>query len=169
MLNKLKETLKSHKNIVIVGIGNEMRGDDGAGIYIANKLLGHVQNAANNGQKIQVLIGGATPENLTGTIKKIKPSHILLIDAAEMGLKPGEISVLDPGNITGINFSTHSFSLSTFADYLKREIGAETVILGIQSKKTGLEEQMSEEVKESAYKIIIGLIPVLAQVRVDQQ
>lgn len=157
MEDKLEAWLNDGGKLAVIGIGNEMKGDDGVGINVAERL--------KKDKKCEILIGGTTPENLTGTIKKIKPSHILIIDAADMGLKPGEMKVLDPGNISGVGFSTHSFSISTFSDYLKRETGAKTAILGIQPKSIELGGGISDEVARSADAALVMLERILKKIR----
>jgi hydrogenase 3 maturation protease len=162
-LDALKEKLMGSVCVVIVGVGNEMKADDGVGILITERLRQRLRlkerlrARQRRKESICILDGGTTPENLTGTIKKIRPSHILLLDAAQMGKGPGEVAVLDPKNIEGVNFSTHSFSISDFAGYLKREIGAETVILGVQPKSVEFGADMSKEVRGTADTIINAL------------
>jgi len=151
-LSDLQNRLKGYTKLVIIGIGNEMNGDDAAGMFIAKEL----QKTINN-PKINIFLGGTTPENLTGPIKKTKPSHILIIDAADFEGEPGETKILDKDQIEGAGFSTHSFPLSVFVDYLKNETGAEVILLGIQPKRTGAQDGMSKEVKE-AVRAIINLI-----------
>ena len=152
-LTDLQNNIKGYAKLVIIGIGNEMNGDDGAGMFIAKEL-----QKTNKDPKVEIFLGGATPENLTGPIKKTKPSHILIIDAADFGAKPGEIKILDKDQIEGAGFSTHSFPLSVFVDYLKQETGAAVILLGIQTKSTKQDSGMSNEVEEAAIKIISALI-----------
>jgi len=149
MEEELKRALADFKKIAIIGVGSEIRGDDGVGLLIAEKLRAKVK-----GKKCEILIGGTTPENLSGTLRRIKPSHILLVDAASSGKKPGEISLIDPKDISGVTFSTHTFSLETLADYLKETIGAKTVILGIEPKSVKLDDKMSKEVLSAAKEAI---------------
>jgi hydrogenase maturation protease HycI len=141
----LKRELQGFTSLAIIGVGSDIRGDDNVGLYIAEKLKRDLKDA-----RCKVLLGGTTPENLSGTLKRMKPSHILLVDAASSGKKPGEISLIDPKDISGVTFSTHTFSLETLADYLKETIGAKTVILGIEPKTLKLDDKMSKEVLEAA-------------------
>lgn len=94
--------------------------------------------------------GGTTPENLSGVLRKLKPSHILFIDAAPMGKKPGTIALIDPKDIGGITFSTHSFSLGKIADYFQKETGAKIIFLGIEPKALGFGEALSPELRAAA-------------------
>jgi len=77
--DELKEFLKKKKNVVILGIGNQLRGDDFAGSLVARKLGQELKK-----NYVTVFDGGIVPENFTGMIKREDPSHIILIDAADM-------------------------------------------------------------------------------------
>ena len=142
-LSDLQNKLKGYSKLVVIGVGNEMNGDDGAGMFIANELKKTIKD-----HKVEIFLGGATPENLTGPIKKANPSHILIIDAADFGAKPGGIKILDKSRIDGAGFSTHSFPLSVFVDYLKQETGSEVILLGIQPKSLEGANLMSKELQK---------------------
>lgn len=152
-LSDLQNRINGYTKLVIIGIGNEMNGDDAAGMFIAKELQKTLKDP-----KVEIFLGGATPENLTGPIKKTSPSHILIIDAADFGAKPGEIKILDKDQIEGAGFSTHSFPLSVFVDYLKQETGAVVILLGIQPKSMKPGEEISAEVLESSKLILAALI-----------
>ena len=89
--------------VVIVGVGNVSRGDDGFGPVLINKLQGKV-NA-------DCLDAGSAPENFTGDIIKVKPDTILIVDALYLGTSPGQYKVLKKDEIARIGFSTHDISL----------------------------------------------------------
>ena len=154
----LKNKIRNCSKLVVIGVGNEMKADDGAGVYIAKQLQEKVKRP-----DIDVFIGGATPENLTGPVKKASPSHIIIVDAADFGEKPGRLKFLEKDQIEGEGFSTHSFPLSVLVDYLERETGAKVLILGIQAKNTSAANGPSLEVKKAAQ----SLIDVLSSMPVE--
>ncbi|MEM1670347.1 MAG: hydrogenase maturation protease, partial [Candidatus Methanomethylicaceae archaeon] len=78
--------LKDSKKLLFIGIGNNLRKDDGAGIRIVNILK-------RKGIK-NVLNCGPSPENYIGIIKKISPTHIIFFDAVEMGKEPGHFEII---------------------------------------------------------------------------
>ncbi len=128
---------------VLLGIGNEMNGDDGIGIYVAKKLK-------NNEWKV---INCATvPENFFYEIIRRKPKKIVMVDAADMGLKCGEIRRMRKEKIGKATFSTHSIPLSIFVSNLQKETKAEVIIIGIQPKT--MYGRISKEAKSSANKLI---------------
>ena len=84
LTTELKNRLKAAKRIAVLGVGSELRGDDVAGMLVA----GAVQKKS---KKIRVFLGATAPENLTGEIIKFKPTHLIIVDTADIKEKPGTI------------------------------------------------------------------------------
>jgi len=63
---------------------------------------------------VTVLDGGTVPENFTGLIKRENPTHIILLDAADMGKPPGYIKIIKKDEISQYNISTHAMPLFIF-------------------------------------------------------
>ncbi|MDO8734278.1 MAG: hydrogenase maturation protease, partial [Elusimicrobiota bacterium] len=81
------------KNILIVGIGNTLAGDDGAGCEAIKNLQLKIKNGVilNSFQNLNLLDCGTAPENHTKKIKDFKPETIVFIDAVEMKEPPGTV------------------------------------------------------------------------------
>lgn len=141
---ELRATLTGWSYLAIVGVGSEIRNDDGVGIAVVNRLKEVIKNP-----KVDCLIGGTVPENLTGVLRRLKPSHILLIDAASTGQPPGTITLIDPATVAGSGFSTHSLSLKEMSAYLQHEIGAKVYVLGIEPKDLNFGEELSPEGRQA--------------------
>lgn len=137
----LNETLKDGQRTVVLGVGSVLRSDDGAGMYFIERLSGLIQR-----ENLLLIAGSTAPENFTGVIKKFAPHKLFIVDAAFMGLSPGEIHVLDIVEIEGISFSTHMLPLSVMLSYLNTEIGCEIICIGIQPENTELGCEMCEKV-----------------------
>ena len=127
--------------IVIVGIGNVLKAEDGAGPLLIEKLKGKT--------KAVCIDAGSTPESYTATIARENPDTILLVDATHLGLNPGQYEVLKADDILKSGFTTHDISPAMFIDYLKKNINANIYMLGIQPENISLGEEMSESVKKS--------------------
>ena len=128
---------------IVVGIGNELRADDAAGMEVA-RLLAHRS-------AVPVILAGDVPENYVGVVRSRSPDWILLIDAVDFGSTPGATLILrmngaQPAFAPTQIPSTHCASLSLFARYLGAETGAEVWLLGIQPKSLELGCPMSVEV-----------------------
>lgn len=135
------------KNIVIMGIGSELKSDDRVGIYITESI--------SKIGDFQVIIAGPTPEHWVGYIANKGYEKILIVDAVTFGGSPGEIQVYNIHEIKKIFGLTHASSLHLFADFLSREGKLQCIkILAIQPESLELGTEITPEVKEAADKII---------------
>lgn len=120
-----------------MGIGNRLRGDDGFGPAVAEKLEGRVRAAVVN--------AGNAPENHLGVIAGHKPDVVLLVDAADFGGGPGDVVLLDVDELSTTSFSTHMPALSLMKTYLAAERDVPVVVLAAQPGSTDLGESMSDQ------------------------
>ncbi len=155
--NKLKKFLNKPKKVVLIGVGNEFRGDDYVGMEICKRLKGKIP-------KVNIIESGASPENFTGKLRRIKPSHIIIIDAADMSEQPGTIRIVDSSNIDGLAISTHRIPLSLFINYLKRNMDVSIALIGIQPKSTGFGEPLSPELEKAVEDLSKVLKKVLHEI-----
>ena len=206
--------LENCDSLLILGIGNDIRGDDGLGPYIINQLsilkdyilnnsnLNDINREINNNElenkdnefeffdnvndintgntpldkaldsyknelnvdvnesltarldKTFLINGGSVPENFTGLIKKLDPSHIILIDASLMKKEAGEINIVNKDNIVDISISTHSMSLAYLIKYLQLEKEYKILFIGIEPEIMDLSFELSDNVKESSDRLI---------------
>ena len=139
---------KKSAKITVLGVGSELRADDSAGLLIAENLIkmcGKDKCSVNT--KLQVIYGETAPENFTGEIRRFAPTHLILIDAAEMGAEPGTVKVIRKEDIKGITFSTHVLPLSVMVDYLANSFKFETIVIGIEPKDMAFGHAVSKEIK----------------------
>ena len=153
---ELEEFFKDAKKVLICGIGNDTRGDDAFGVYVVEKLKEMISN-----QKVVFLNCGEMPESYTGKIIRENPSHVVFIDAVHFEGKPGEIVLADPEGTLGEAFSTHKMPLKLLVRYLKQYTRAKFILIGAQPKQTGLFVEMSEELRESAERLVKILEKIL--------
>ena len=147
MQNLLKRSLKAKfknaERVALLGVGSELRADDAAGMLVAKKLK---EKCGNNSARFRIFFGETAPENLTGEIRKYKPDLLLIIDCANLGKKPGAISVLSSEQIAGTSFSTHTLPLNMMVQYLLDSLKCEVAIIGIQPKCLEFGKKMSPAV-----------------------
>jgi len=147
----LKAGLRSARSLAVVGIGSDLRGDDIVGLLVLRELQRAL--ARSRPKTIRLLNGGTAPENLTGDIVRFRPSHILLVDAADLGLQPGAATLIESEAAGGMSFSTHVLPLSILADYLKRALPCQIMILGIQPGPTGFSLTHSRTISLAALRL----------------
>lgn len=144
------------RRTVIIGVGNEFRGDDAAGIMVIRSIkkllaahgIGFLQPPVlekkyYETKSLFLIEGGSAPENYSGAIRLFQPEVVILIDAADMGLEQGQFSWVEWGQISGFGGSTHTSSLSLFAEFLRRECQCVVFILGIQLSQFNLYKPLS--------------------------
>lgn len=154
-MKTLKDIIQG--KLLVVGIGNTLRRDDGAGCEVVNRY--RREYGAGN-PRIRTLDAGTAPENFVREIMSPPPETILFIDAAETGGSPGAIQIFTEKDIVGVGISTHNLSLKTFITYLKgawpdKKNLPDIYVAGIQTKTTKFGEGLSEPVS-SAVDILVG-------------
>ena len=152
---QLEEFLENNEKLIILGIGNELKCDDGVGPFIINELK-DLENS-----NLIIIDGKTVPENFTGKIRKEQPSHVILVDACLMGCKPGEFKIVDNDDFVNIGISTHSMSLSYFVKYLGRDNDFKIIFVGIEPESMDYSDKPTPAVQKGAYKFINILKEIL--------
>jgi len=122
----LRRRLGGTHRIAVVGIGDELSPSDRLGMTAAREI----ERQSIPG--VQVFLAGTVPENITGPLRRHRPDHILLLDAADMGERPGTIAQVESGQVRAGLFSTHALPLPVVMEYIERDIGIPVTLLGIQ-------------------------------------
>lgn len=126
------------QRVVLVGIGNPLRGDDAAGCLVAARLAGT--------PGISVVQSDETPERDVPRIVDLQPDLVILADAVAMGRPPGTVEVVETGALSGYLPTTHRLPLTLLADILRRASRAEVVVLAIQPDRVELGADVSPAV-----------------------
>jgi hydrogenase 3 maturation protease len=152
----LKNWFANANKIVLAGIGNPIRKDDNVGLKIVQTLQGKVP------ENVCLLECETVPESYILDIEQFKPTHVLLIDAAFLGLKPGEARLLDTEEIKDFpTITTHMLPLKIFCEYVKQATGAKIALLLIEPTSIEFGEGLSNEVEASTERLSKLLIELL--------
>ena len=153
----LEKWFKDAKRVVIAGIGNPIRKDDFVGVKIVHDLQGKVP------KNVLLIECETVPESYIQEIVDFKPSHVLLVDAAIIGLKPGETRLVLPEQITNFPaITTHMLPLRIFCEYITKMSEAKIALLLIEPQDTEFGEGLTDDVQTTAQKITKWLIELLA-------
>lgn len=133
------------KKTVLLCIGNRDGGDDAVGPFIADLLKSQI------GRNLICIDAGIAPENFTGVVKQHYPERLIIVDAIEMNLAPGEIRQVPPEKIGVMHISTHGIPLSVLIKYFKQDIDS-IFLIGIQPKM--MDGKLTDSVKNAAKKFI---------------
>lgn len=140
----------SVKNLMLA-VGNSMMGDDGAGPMLFDLM----QETPIDGWL--AINGGSSPENVAHQIRELNPAFLLIVDAADIGLDPGQIRVIDPEDIAEMFImSTHNLPLNFLIDQLKEDIN-HIIFLGIQPDLVGFYMPMNEKVTAAVHQVYAAL------------
>lgn len=129
---------------ILLGVGNSLLSDDGAGIRVANSFEKKGWTSYEC---------GTAPENFTSIVRRENPETLLVVDAARMGLSPGEFRQIPEEKISDVSFGTHQLPLSQLTAYLKGFAGR-IIIIGIEPKTTDFGEELSPEIEEACKKLL---------------
>jgi hydrogenase 3 maturation protease len=70
-----------------------------------------------------VIDGCAAPENDVHFIRELRPTHLVIVDATEMGLQPGEIRIIDESDIPDMFImTTHNMPLTFLMQQLREDV-----------------------------------------------
>ena len=137
MLTELKSSLEG-KRILLLGVGNRLRGDDAVGSLLIERLQGKVD--------VPMIDAGDVPENYLGPIEESGAELVLVVDAAEMGAQAGDVALFDIEQVQGLSVSTHSANLGLLFQVIPPETRPEVLLLGIQPGNMELGQGLSGEV-----------------------
>ena len=136
--------------LCILGVGNRLRGDDGAGCALVDRVSGQIDAVC--------LDGGSTPENILEKVVRAEPDTVLIVDAARLGAQPGAARLIDPSALAGGSFSTHAVSLEMACDYVRNRCGARVTVLGIQPGNTAFRSGLSPAVADTVESLGAALV-----------
>jgi len=145
----LKRKLNNARRVAVLGIGSELRGDDIVGLLAAQQIEKTIEGKTTL-PEVRIFVGETAPENLTGEIKGFQPTHLIIIDAAELNKKPGHIEIMEPETIGGTSFCTHSLPLKIIIGYLLESFKFQAIIIGIQPKTLTFGAQPTKKVVAAA-------------------
>jgi len=125
--------------IVYMGIGNILRGDDAVGPELTGRL---------SRMGMRTVDAGSVPENYIGSVARLKPDTVVLIDAVHLDRRPGSVELLEKSDLAGgVGFTTHTLSPVLVMERLEEETGASVLLLAIQPKRLDFGAPLSEEME----------------------
>lgn len=149
--SQLEDFLADCEKLIVLGVGNELKCDDGVGPFIIKKLK---EENIEDKKKLLFINAETVPENFTGKLRKENPSHIIIVDACLMDGQPGDMKIVNKYDFANIGISTHSMSLSFFVRYLEKDNDFRIIFVGIEPESLDYSENLTENVENAAYKFI---------------
>lgn len=131
--------------VIILGMGNSMRGDDTSGVELAKRLRGKVP--------AEVFECGTKIDNFINLITDARPDAILIIDSYDFKEKAGSMKLMKMRDMEKMSFMAYADSTRAFIDSLILKSRADIALLGIQPSHNKLNLEMSKEVQEAIAKL----------------
>jgi len=129
---------------LLLGVGNDIRGDDAVGEMVVREF---------KSDEWETIDCGSVPENHITLIEKDEYEVVVIVDAANMNLEPGEIRIVPREHLGVFTMSTHALPISTVMDFLDKKV-KEVYLIGIQPKDMALKEGMTDELQEAKDRMI---------------
>ncbi|MDX2040765.1 MAG: hydrogenase maturation protease [Acidobacteriota bacterium] len=140
------------KATIVIGVGNEYRGDDAIGLLVARRLkelpVPHTQIIEAGGEGAALMEAWKEAET------------VILIDAVQSGASAGTIHRLDaqaqqiPQRF--FRYSTHAFSVAEAIELARalNQLPARLLLYGIEGKDFAAGAELSTEVRYAAEEVI---------------
>jgi len=153
---QLKAWFSNAERIVLAGIGNPIRMDDYVGVRVVQDLQGKVSD------KVHLIECETIPEDSMPQIIDFSPTHVLLIDAALLGLEPGSYKLVEPERLTVYPaFSTHMLPLRIFCEHIRETTQARIALLLVEPEKSDFGEGLTPCVEASVKNMVQTLRELL--------
>ena len=153
--------------ILVVGVGNEDRGDDAAGLLVARQL-----NKALEGRVRVVEVRGELDEllNILSNCERA-----IIIDAARSGAAPGTIHTFDaaskPIPVSWFHHSTHAFGVAEALELARvlNRIPTSVLLYGIEGSQFDFGRSLSTEVQDAAEKVVAMVLTEVGSPAVQER
>ena len=122
-----------NKEILVLGCGNVLFGDDGFG----PEVVEYLQKNYEISPEVYVINAGLSVREIlfTITLSDNRPKRIIIVDAVDISRQPGEIFELDISEMPDIkidDFSMHQIPTSNLLRELKNMCGVDIRIISAQ-------------------------------------
>lgn len=140
------------EKITVVGIGNEFRGDDAAGLIVIRRL----KEKPQNGVDFLEQSGEATA--LMETMNQAGP--VILVDAVQSGATPGTLHRYDASKQSMpaqfLRCSTHNFSVHDAIEMARAldKLPPQLMVYGIEGSQFESGAELSPQVQASIVKVV---------------
>jgi hydrogenase 3 maturation protease len=167
----LRRLLRKTSRVAFVGLGQELRGDDAAGVLAVRRLADseRFRKAGEaRGTASFLFEAGPLPEAAAGPLRRFAPEWVVFLDAASLEAEPGTVGWIDPCEAAGTAPGTHAWPLSAFADYLRSELGCRIAIIGIQPACMDFDTPVTGAVDRAVAEIVSEIEAGLADSTMDR-
>lgn len=135
------------EQIIVLGLGNILYGDEGFGVLLAQRLYAHWDFPEN----VEIVDGGTQGQTLLTFVERA--DKLLVLDAVDFGLEPGQLVQRDnvPAYLTAQKIGPHQNSFSEVMGLaaLRGTAPGHCALIGVQPAAMTLAAPLSIPVNES--------------------
>jgi hydrogenase 3 maturation protease len=132
---------------MVIGVGNRLSRDDGAGPAVAQRLSDSDWMAVDCGTAL---------ENAVGLANRVSPDLLVIVDAARMGTPVGSVRRIAMGGNQQMLVTTHGLPLPFVLSRIQAAVGRVEVI-GIEPEDLSWGEGLSSSV-EDAVRCLVSML-----------
>jgi hydrogenase maturation protease len=146
-------------SIVIIGVGNEYRSDDGVGVVIARRLKAQLPT--------EIKILEASGEGVSLLEAWQGATSVVVLDAAHSGAPPGTIHRFDASTeaipSAFLNYSTHAFSVAEAVELSRvlHELPPRMIVYGIEGSNFEAGVGLSPVVEDAVTLVVARVVSEL--------
>jgi len=151
----LNKELRDLEKLAVLGTGNALKADDAAGLLVAGLLDNNLSRYQKS--KIKVLRAYEVIDSYLIRIKRLKPTHLVIVDALDFKRQPGSILVTK----IDIKKKKKKRIRGEFYDFLERlarETSCKLIFVGIQPGVLEFGHPVTPAIKEACRKLAEFLI-----------
>ena len=123
------------RKVLILGVGNRSRGDDGLGSRLVERLKSKLN--------VPLIDAGNVPENFLGQIEASRADLVLVLDTADLRAASGDLALLELSQLNGMAISTHTVNLHLLFKVIPASRRPKVLVLAVQPETTGTGTKMS--------------------------
>jgi len=161
-----KNSGQSFLNILVLGIGNLLLSDEGAGI----KAVAELKHRYNCSDAVEIIDGGTMGLELLPYFEK--RSHVLIIDAVKTGKDPGTIvRIEDPPAFFSSKTSPHQIGLADVMGIaaISGSMPQHITLFGIEPEDLSTGLNLSAEVDRNLSRLVDMVVTELKDIGVNVQ
>jgi hydrogenase 3 maturation protease len=96
---------------------------------------------------IPIIDAGDVPENYLGPIEASGADVVLVLDAADLGASPGDLSLIEMSQLKELGVSTHTANLALLFMVIPRAERPEAILVAIQPEQMETGQSLSRNVE----------------------
>ena len=161
-----EDSVQSFLNVLVLGIGNILLSDEGAGV----KAVEELKNSYVGSDALEIVDGGTMGVELLPYFEN--RSHILIIDAVKTGKKPGTIvRIADPPAYFGSKISPHQIGLADVLGIavMTNNMPKNITLFGIEPKQLSIGLTLSTEVARNLSRLVEMVVAELNKIGITVQ